>query len=286
MLLRPGRLEDLDGDAFSYEVKWDGFRALFQVDRGQWRMRSRHGTDLTDRAPELAGLARRLRRRRVLLDGELVVLGPDGCADFRTLRRRVFGDASDRTPLSYIAFDVLWLDGIDLTHLTYDERREVLESLDLDGPEARTSQRYDADPADLVATTRERRVEGLVAKRRTSRYFPGERANAWLKIKNRDTETFRIGAWAETAGGIEALYVGRVCDRGQLSYAGRVDLGFSATSPELRDALSAARADRSAFAGWAPRRLQHARPTVEVDIAFTRSGEGELREAVLQSVRR
>jgi bifunctional non-homologous end joining protein LigD len=172
MLARPDRLPRGD---YGYEVKWDGFRALVSTEEGLL-VRSRRGWDMTGRLPELAGLPTGLA-----LDGELVVLGPDRLPSFPLLSRRLLTrDTSAAVVL--MVFDVLRVEDEDAMCLPYGERRKLLEALDLQGPHWQTPPAFDDGEALLEATGRYG-LEGIVAKRRSERYRPGERG--WIKVKHR-----------------------------------------------------------------------------------------------------
>lgn len=174
MLARSGPLPTR-GD-YAFEVKWDGFRAIVSTEDGL-RVRSRRGWDMTEHVGFLAELP-----VRAVLDGELVALDEDGKPDFPLVCERVL--MRRRTiPLTLMVFDVLCLDGEDVSGQPYIERRRILEGLGLDGPYWRTPDVFDDGQA-LWDAVCEHELEGVVAKRRTSRYAAGERG--WIKTKNRD----------------------------------------------------------------------------------------------------
>jgi len=171
MLARPGPLPT--GPAWSFELKWDGFRALVSTEDGL-RVRSRRGWDMTPILPELQKLPDGL-----VLDGELVAWkGKEPW--FPNLRRRMLNNDLS-VPVTFVAFDVLSLDGTDLTKRPYEERRDLLASLGLDGPGWATSETFEDGHA-LFQSVCELGLEGVVAKKRSGRYRPGERG--WIKAKN------------------------------------------------------------------------------------------------------
>jgi bifunctional non-homologous end joining protein LigD len=172
MLARPDRLPRGD---FAFEVKWDGFRAIVSTEDGL-AVRSRRGWSMSERLPELAGLPSGL-----VLDGELVAFGLDGRPSFPLLNARVLhGRAA--VPTTLIVFDVLRVEGLDAMRLPYAERRALLEALDLNGAAWRTPDVFEDGEA-LFEATRVLGLEGVVAKRLSDRYRPGERG--WLKVKHR-----------------------------------------------------------------------------------------------------
>jgi bifunctional non-homologous end joining protein LigD len=185
MLASPGLPE---GDGWAMEPKFDGWRVLASMTTGadaHLCVRTRNGRDMTDRLPELSSLADVLERRDVVLDGELVA-GQGLARDFYRVtpelsaRRRRAGFRPP-TPLTFVAFDVLWLDE-PVIDRPYRERRTLLESLNLTGPAWCTVPSWGAS-ANVYAVCAEHGLEGVVAKRLESPYRPGERSRDWVKLK-------------------------------------------------------------------------------------------------------
>jgi bifunctional non-homologous end joining protein LigD len=171
MLAHAGELPT--GEGWAYEVKWDGFRAVVSTEDGL-RVRSRRGWDMTDRLPELAELPAGL-----VLDGEIVAFD-DGVPYFPDIVARVLhGDGS--IAVRYAVFDLLRVDGHDLTCNAWSDRRAVLEELELP-PLCLVGDAFD-DGAALFQAVCDRGLEGVVAKRRSGRYRPGQRGT-WVKVKN------------------------------------------------------------------------------------------------------
>ena len=174
MLAKSGRLPTRG--AWAYEVKWDGFRAIVSSE-GPLRVRSRRGWNMTEHVRFLEQLP-----VRAVLDGELVALGEDGKPDFeRVCEAALFRHG--KIPLVFVAFDVLSIEGEDVRPCLYQERRQILEELRLDGPHWRTPEAFDAGQA-LWAAVCEHDLEGVVCKRLRQPYLCGERA--WVKVKNRN----------------------------------------------------------------------------------------------------
>ena len=208
MLARLGELPGAEEDErWSYEVKWDGVRALLWSDHGHVRIESRSGREISERYPEMRALGRALGAHELLLDGELVALDGAGRPSFELLQRRmhVTREAAIRRlareqPVTYMAFDLLHLDGRSLLELSYAERRAALDGLALEGPAWRTPRAYGGGGAKLLAATREQGLEGIVAKRLDSRYEPGARSGAWRKLRNRGRQELAIGGWMDGQG--------------------------------------------------------------------------------------
>jgi bifunctional non-homologous end joining protein LigD len=255
-----------DEEGWAFEIKWDGVRAIAYCDGGVLRLESRNLREITSHYPELRALGAELGAREVVLDGEVVAFDDDGRPSFERLQgrmnlaseaavRRRMGDV----PVTYLVFDVLYLDGRSLMDLPYTERRERLEGLPLDGPNWQTPNSHRGEGQALLSLTKERGLEGLVAKRLDSRYLPGRRSRAWLKVKNVQSQELVVGGWLPGKGHREdtigALLVGyhEDGDGGRLRYAGRVGSGF--TDAELRrlmELLEPLRTDRSPFEGRQP----------------------------------
>jgi ATP-dependent DNA ligase len=164
------------GDAWAFEVKWDGCRAQLRYDGRSVSLRTRNGRECAADFPELAEIAAALGKRRGTLDGELVCLRPDGRPDFGQLRHRLTGSTTRRRPVMLQAFDLLHLDGSSTRVLPYVERRSLLEELALDVPAWRTPASVVVERTeDFVARVEELGLEGVVAKRLSSTYLPGRR---------------------------------------------------------------------------------------------------------------
>ena len=225
------------GPGWTYEVKWDGMRALAFVDRGALRVQSYNERDVTVSWPELAGLAAALPAEVALLDGELVATDGDGRPSFGLLQQRMHltnpvevARRAAEVPVSYVVFDLLHLEGHSLLDVPLRDRRRLLDQVLDDGPRWRTSPQHDDGPALLEAAT-DRGLEGVVAKRLDSRYEPGKRTRTWLKVKVRRKQELVVGGWVpgegNRSGRLGALLVGyHDGPGGPLRFAGRVGTGF------------------------------------------------------------
>jgi bifunctional non-homologous end joining protein LigD len=281
---------------WSYEVKWDGIRGLVAVEAGEVAITSRLGNDLSGRYPELAGLVDALDAP-VLLDGEIVAFDDTGRPSFEVLQQRMHvADARRQAqfaveqPVAFMVFDVLWHAGSSLLDATYLDRRSVLADLALDGPNWQTpaSVRGAGDGAAMLAASRELGLEGIVAKRSSSRYEPGRRSRQWLKVKHRREQELVVGGWIEgqgsRRGSIGALLVGYFDDAGELHFAGRVGSGFRERDLVAWTGLLADRAvATSPFVERdLPRDAHFVRPELVVEVAFTEwTGDGRLRHPVM-----
>jgi bifunctional non-homologous end joining protein LigD len=236
MMARSGTLPP-DEQKWGFEVKWDGIRTVCFLDHGHIALQGRNFTDFTPRYPEVRELARELGARRLILDGEVVALDEEGRPSFERLQSRMHlaSDSAVRrrmrdTPVTYVIFDLLYLDGHSTLSLAYEQRRELLEALELQGASWRVPAWHRGEGSALLAATRDLGIEGVVAKRLDSTYSPGQRSSAWVKVKNVCEQDVVIGGWTPGEGGrattLGALAVGVYAD-GKLSYAGKVGTGFT-----------------------------------------------------------
>ncbi len=212
------------GEEWAFEPKWDGFRAIAVVEGGEVTLRSRNGNDLTGRfAPAAKALARAVRSPAAVIDGEVCALDDSGTSAFGLLQR---GEGT----LVFVAFDVLERDGEPVVDLPYDERRAILERLvDVGIPGVLVSPAFD-DGIALEAAAKEHGLEGVVAKKRTSRYQPGRRSSDWRKLKLKHRQELVIAGYTRGKGrrsnGIGSLVLG-VHGASGLVYAGNVGTGLT-----------------------------------------------------------
>ncbi len=289
------------GRGWAFEMKWDGVRALAQVNGGRVRLVSRTGGDMTGAYPELQGLAAAVGRQAVL-DGEIVAFGGEAWPSFEALAARMHVSSPARAarlaseiPVSFLAFDLLCLDGTLLLDTPYQQRREALESLGLQGRHWQTPPAFTGqDGADLLAVSRQQGLEGVVAKRLASRYEPGRRSPAWVKIKNVRRQEVVIGGWQPGAGGragqIGSLLIG-VYGPGGLEFAGHVGTGFTQQALALLGRrLAPLRQDVSPFDVPVPREQARTaiwvQPRLVAEVEFARwTAEGRMRAASYKGLR-
>jgi bifunctional non-homologous end joining protein LigD len=304
MLARAGRLPASEGD-WAFEVKWDGVRAIaYRRPERSLRIESRSLNDVSFRYPELCPLGRALGRHEAVLDGEIVSFDDRGAPSFERLQQRMHltDDSAIRrlareAPVTYLIFDLLYLDGRRTMNLPYHQRRALLEQLELQGPAWQTPAYREGDGADFLAATAEHGLEGVLAKRLDSRYRPGERDGAWLKIKNVNRQELAIGGWlsgkGRRTGQIGALLMGyyEQGDVGrELRYAGRVGTGFDERELQhLAAELSSRGRPDSPFAkrGVQPPRNAHfVEPELVAEIEFSHwTRERILRHSVYKGLR-
>lgn len=246
-----------DDPDWLFEVKWDGFRVEVVVG-GEVRLYTRNGHDAAAYFPRLLPEpAAWLRASEAILDGEVVALDPEGRPDFGLLQAWITGEPEARSaPLVYEVFDLLRLDGRSLLAVPLEDRKRLLRAVIVDGPRVRYAGHVEAEGRAFYAAAVERGLEGIVAKRRRSRYEPGRRSGSWLKIKVRPSQELVVGGWLPgegTARELGALLVGVAEGRRdggevRLRYVGRVGSGFDAAARRLlRVRLDALAAEKPPF---------------------------------------
>ena len=290
-----------DDTKWAYEVKWDGVRAILYSEPGRLRIEGRSLAEITPRYPELADLGRALRSRRAVLDGEIVAFDASGRPSFGELQRRmhVTSTAAARrlaqtVPVTYVIFDLLWLDGHSLMAQSYRERRAALSELALNGRHWQTPPQLAGRLHDVLEASRVGGLEGVLAKRLDSTYRPGRRDGSWLKLKNVNREEFVVGGWTpgsgRRAGVIGALLLGIHDDGPELRYVGRVGTGFTDADLDRLARLLAplARPDSpfSPSTAAPPRGAAFCEPALVVEVEFREwTAGGMLRSASYQGLR-
>lgn len=265
------------GPGWIHEVKWDGMRVLADVRDGVLRLWSRNENDVTVSFPELGGLAG--PGRDLLLDGEVVALA-GRTPTFAALADRMHVSSASRAralvatnPVTLIVFDLLRLDGQDLSGEPLSVRRAMLDALALNDAHWQVPPTYD-DGQQLLKATTEQGLEGVVSKRLSSRYHFGRRSKDWLKFPNRPTTSLVVGGWRhETASDsrLGALLVGEP-GPGGLAFRGRVGSGMAAREgTRLKELLDPLHAEASPFETDVPREDARGtvwvRPEIVVDVA-------------------
>jgi bifunctional non-homologous end joining protein LigD len=273
---------------WSFEVKWDGVRAIAHSQPGRIHLTTRNGNDVTSAFPELRALNRALGSHSAILDGEIVAFDAEGRPSFQALQPRIHlrGDAAVRRraaeiPVTYAIFDLLWLDGHSLMELPYSERRDRLADLRLEDEHWRVPQHHPGAGSALLRATGEQRLEGIVAKRLDSRYEPGRRSGAWVKVKNVRRQEVVVGGWLPGQGArrgrLGALLAGVYeagegeADEPRLRFVGRVGTGFGeAELRRLGDLLEPLRREENPFAlGRPPREAIFCAPELVAEVGFS-----------------
>jgi bifunctional non-homologous end joining protein LigD len=282
------------GDGWQHEVKWDGMRVLADVRAGRVRFHSRNENDVTVSFPELTSPP----VADALLDAEVVAFD-EGLPSFAVLAERMHVSRGDRAarlaeriPVTLLVFDVLRLGDRELMGEPLGERRVLLDGLGIGDDRWQLPPVYDDGPM-LWDATRQQGLEGIVSKRLTSRYHPGQRSKDWLKFPHRRRASYVVGGWRRETGSADrlgAVLVGEPSDDGLL-YRGRVGSGIAGRKAEmLREVLGGLARDANPFADEVPRLdalgASWVEPTLVVEIeSLGPSPQGRLRQPAYLGIR-
>jgi bifunctional non-homologous end joining protein LigD len=288
--------EPFDDDGWLFEVKWDGHRCLANLGAAT-RLTSRTQRDMTAQFPELIDMHRQLAARNAVVDGEIVALGRDGRPSFERMQDRFHRTPEElartkgRVPVQFIAFDLLFLDGVALLDLPLAERRARLLEVLVETAEVRLSQVVEGRGVAFFEQARALGLEGVVAKRAASPYRPGTRSADWRKIKALCVQDCVIVGWTPGKGG-RAATLGSlllaVYDDGRLRYAGNVGTGFTqGFLAELLASLLEREVPKPQFLG-APRLrgARFVRPELVCEVEYLKwTDDNKLRAASFKGLR-
>jgi bifunctional non-homologous end joining protein LigD len=278
------------GAEWIHEIKFDGYRAQAHIHRRSVKVFTRRGYDWTPSFQSIADDLSRTRATSLVLDGEIVVLDTEGRSDFRLLQQDLAQGRTDR--LTYFAFDLLELNGLDYREKPLVDRKARLHKLMevFDGSRIRYSNHLETDSASLLAHACAIRVEGIVSKRKDSPYRSG-RTETWIKVKCNKSDTFPIIAFVEKLGAkprrIASLYLGQRKD-GQLIYAGKAQTGFTnAQLYEIRERLNPfIRKTTPLDVPIKKPKATWVEPTVEAEVQYSGfTSDGLLRAPVFKGLR-
>jgi bifunctional non-homologous end joining protein LigD len=267
---------------------------------------NRRNGEITGTYPELAGLGAALAPHAAVLDGEVVTLNEQGQTSFQRLQRRMHVRQPPprllaETPVTFVAFDILWLDGDLITARPQTERRRVLDDLAIMGRAWQTAPVLDASPDELLAACRQLGLEGFMAKQRDAPYLPGRRSAAWSKIKCGRRREFVVGGWSSGQGrredSIGSLALGcydvtaaegeREGRSPRLFYVGQAGSGLTEDMiGQLRRLFAQIPVPASPFANPTPPKLHFVRPMLVAEIAYSEVTEaGTVRQPSIKGLR-
>lgn len=292
MLATEGSVAKLKASQWAFEGKWDGYRVLVEADRGNLSVRSRRGRDVTAEYPQFESLAADLADHHVILDGEAVALDEAGAPSFSEMQNR-----ARSTRVEFWAFDILQVDGRSLLRAKYSDRRKILEAL-AEGGGLTVPDPLPGDGPEALEHAREKRWEGVVAKKRDSTYQPGRRSASWIKDKIWNTQEVVIGGWRRGEGGrssgIGSLMLG-IPDpddpAGGLQFVGRVGTGFTDKAlADLKKTLKPLETDESPFHDRLPRQdakgVTFVRPELVGEVRYSeRTSDNRLRQPSWRGLR-
>src|SRR5688572_11459339 len=284
------------GDEWLYEAKFDGYRALVLKEDTRVRILSRKGNNLTADYPAIREAVSSLEAKSALIDGEIVAFDESGRPSFQHLHHRSANPAA----IQYFAFDLLHLNGEDLHAASLTIRRAALRSI-LTGSGVVFSDELAGSVEDVVRAVADVGLEGIVAKRRDSRYEPGKRSGAWQKFKLQQRQEFVIGGYKPDHTSFQSIVVGYY-EKKTLRFAGRVRAGFTtAQRASLFEMLRPLKTERCPFADLPSGKTGHwgegvtaedmkvlrwVKPRLVAEIAFTEwTRDGHLRHSAFVGLR-
>lgn len=272
------------GERWLHEVKFDGYRVQVHIANEGIHVYTRNGHDWTDRFKKIATDAWHLKTKSAIIDGEVVVPAEDGTTDFSVLQKVLRADKPSDQLVMY-AFDLLYLNGYDMRKAPLETRKAELAKL-LKGSDILLSQSFEIDGAHMLKTACAMGLEGVVSKRRDSRYT-SDRTDAWVKMTCQQRETLSIVGYAMKENRFDGLIVGRR-DGEELIYAGKVDLGFTpGTVTDVRKRLAPLVQKTQAFS----RKIKKpnavwVKPSLAAEIEYrAKSAEGKLRHPIFKGFR-
>lgn len=243
-MLAEGGHRPFDGEGWWFEPKFDGIRAMTELSTDATRIRTRTGRDVTEAYPELRQIHELVNQVNAVVDAELVAFDPDGRHSFEAIQQRMhlrnereIRRIAAEHPVALVAFDLLWLDGRDVTGLALEDRRELLAAIVEEDARLQVVTHLEDEGLRFTEVARGLRLEGVVAKRIGSRYRPGKRSPDWRKIKLVNRQDCIVLGWTAGKGGdgsFGALLVGAFEDDA-LRWVGQVGTGF--TRDGTRDLL-------------------------------------------------
>ncbi len=278
--------EPFDSPDWLFEIKWDGYRAVAFIENGKARLVSRNQNELTSRYPELKDLAKSVKAKTAILDGEVVALDEQGRASFSLMQQRTgFRPGGRRAatnagvPVHYYAFDLLYLDGYDWRKLPLEERKKKLSSILITGDALRYSDHYERQGKALFEMASQKGLEGILAKKRDSIYQE-RRSSEWLKIKIRHRLEAVIGGYTEPEGSrmnFGSVVLGLYDKQGRLIHVGQAGSGFNQKSlAEIWKMLKKRETKQNPFYGEveALRKVFWVKPELVAEIEYAEWTEG------------
>ena len=282
------------GDDWLHEIKYDGYRMVCRVDRGNVKIYSRNGKDWTEALDGIAKAVGRLRLKSAWIDGEVAIVTSDGRTSFQQLQNALTDP--NVGSLTYFVFDLVYMDGYDLRGVALTERKRLLRAvIPADNAILRYGVEVQGSGDEVFAQACKLGLEGIVSKRVDSFYQTAKRTRDWIKVKCGKRQEMVIGGFTDPQGsraGLGALLLGVYEADGGLRYSGRVGTGFDdSTLASLRKQLARLEQSASAFvnppSGYAAKGVHWVKPTLVAEVAFTEwTQDGTLRHPSFQGLRK
>jgi bifunctional non-homologous end joining protein LigD len=270
-----------DGKDWLFEIKWDGYRAVAFIENAKVRLVSRNQNELTGRYPELKDMPRFIKAKNAVIDGEVVALDEEGKPSFSLMQQRTgfrphgkHSAPKADVPVLYYAFDLIYLDGEDWRRVNLEDRKRKLAEIVKPGDALRYSDHFAEHGKALFDMARKKKLEGIVAKRRTSCYEE-RRSSDWLKIKIRHTLECVVGGYTEPEGSrahFGSLVLGLYDEKKRLIHVGQAGSGFTQKSlAEIWKTLQKLATKTNPFYGEveALRRVNWLKPTLVAEIEYS-----------------
>ena len=281
--------EPFDDKNWLYEIKWDGYRAIAEIENGNVRLYSRNGITFENSYTLVVQELKKIRADAVL-DGEIVVLNDEGHPEFQLLQHY---ESNTHRPIHYYVFDILFLNGHNTCELPLIERKELLQDIIKKSDVVKYSDHIVEKGIAFFNVSTEKNLEGIMAKKADSQYYIGKRTNEWLKIKNNKTQEAIIAGYTDPGGGARKYFgalVLAIKDGNKLKYIGHTGSGFNQQSlKEMWSLLQPLKQSKSPFDEKVKTNMPvtWVKPKLVCEIKFTEvTRDGMLRHPIFLNVRK
>ncbi|MEX0719354.1 MAG: DNA ligase D [Balneolaceae bacterium] len=270
-----------------YEMKWDGYRALANINEGNVQLYSRNGISFNTKFSPIVKALETIPHNAIL-DGEIVLLDDDGIPVFQNLQN-YSPESEGEGELYYYVFDLLYLNGHNIMHLSLEERKSLLPAVIEDAPRIIYSEHMSGKAAGFFDKAIESGMEGVIAKKAGSKYFPGTRSGNWLKIKSQESQEALICGYTEGKRLFGSLILG-MYEEGKLIYIGNCGSGFDENSQrEILEKLKPLKIKKKPFEekiNLKGRKAYWIQPELICEVIFSEWTEsGSMRHPVFKGLR-
>ena len=276
-----------DDKNWVYEIKWDGYRAIAEIENGNVKLYSRNGITFENSYPLVVQELQKIKADSVL-DGEIVVLNDEGYPEFQLLQHY---ESNTHRPIHYCVFDILSLKGKNTCELPLTDRKKLLQSIIKKSPVVKYSEHITEKGIAFFNVSTEKNLEGIMAKKADSQYYIGKRTNEWLKIKNNKTQEAIIAGYTDPGGSRKyfGALVLAIKDEGKLKYIGHTGSGFNQQSlKDMWNLLQPLKQSNTPFKGKVKTNMPvtWVKPTLVCEIKFTEiTRDGMLRHPIFLHLR-